>query len=95
MTADIAGQPLAQAVLRHLATTRSEDDPLGSLARTVISGEADLRTAATNPPYGQALASAFQESQDAYARMSPEQRHEYSQQAQRLSSHAPAGDGDA
>jgi hypothetical protein len=44
---DISEEPPARALLEHLATTRDDDDPLGSLARSVLSGEASLREAAS------------------------------------------------
>ncbi len=50
VTDDITREPLARAVLSKLARTRGPNDPLGSLAHTVLSGEgvaargrADLR----------------------------------------------------
>ena len=52
------------SVLRHLAETRSKEDPLGSLARTVLTGEASLRTAAGNPWHGQGLGIAMQNAID-------------------------------
>lgn len=91
MNGDIAEQPLARAVLRHLAETRGKDDPMGSLARTVLTGEASLRTAASNPWHGQGLATAMQKAINEQNHMTPEQRAEYERVAQRL---RPAGADD-
>lgn len=86
MNGDLTEQPMARAVLRHLAATRGRDDPMGSLARTVLSGEASLRTAASDPWHGQGLASAMQKAVEEQNSMSPEQRAEYERAAQRLRS---------
>ena len=91
MNGDIAEDRLARAVLRHMAGTRGKDDPVGSLARTVLSGEARLQTAAANPWHGQALAAAFEKAQDERSRMSPEQRAAYEREAERLR-RSPAAD---
>jgi hypothetical protein len=93
MSGEIVEQPLARAVLRHLAATRGKDDPMGSLARTVLTGEASLRTAAGDPWHGQGLATAMQQAIDEQNRMSPQQRAEY-QRAQQLRT-AEAADDDA
>jgi hypothetical protein len=97
MTGDITEQPLARAVLRHLARTRGADDPMGSLARTVLTGDASLRTAASNPWHGQGLATAMQKAIDEQNRMTPEQRAAYERAAQQLRSadaeSDPAEDG--
>lgn len=55
MNGDIAEEPLARALLRHMAATRRKDDPVGSLARTVLPGEATLRTAANRPWHSDGL----------------------------------------
>ncbi|MGX6606226.1 hypothetical protein ACWKSP_29495 [Micromonosporaceae bacterium Da 78-11] len=89
MPGDISEQPLARAVLRHLAETRGKDDAMGSVARTVLSGEADLRTAAANPWHAQGLATAFAAAQDERERMKPEQRTAYERQAERLRTSPP------
>jgi hypothetical protein len=87
MNGDIAEDPLARALLRHLATTRGKDDPMGSLARTVLSGEATLRTAATNPWHSDGLTTSLAAAQAERARMSPEQRLAYERDADRLRRH--------
>ncbi|GGQ87381.1 hypothetical protein [Couchioplanes azureus] len=97
MTGDITHDPLARSVLRHLAATRGKDDALGSLARTVLSGEASLRAAADNSWHSEALAAAAQAAQDEQSRMSPEQRADIEQAAHRLrrESAADADGGDS
>lgn len=97
MNGDIAEDPLARSVLRHLATTRGKDDPLGSFARTVLSGEATLRTAADNPWHSQGLAAASRAAQDEQSRMSREQRATIEQAASQLRSGSrdQAGNGHA
>ncbi|AGZ39610.1 hypothetical protein [Actinoplanes friuliensis] len=94
MNGDIAEDPLARSVLNHLAKTRGKDDPLGSLARTVISGEATLRTAADNSWHSQGLAEAAQAAQDEQNRMTPEQRADYESAARRLMNDTAADDTD-
>jgi hypothetical protein len=84
MGGDITEQPLAHALLRHLAGTRGEEDPMGSLARTVLSGEATLRKAADDPQHGQGLAAAFHKAMDELNSMSGEQRAEYERAGARI-----------
>jgi hypothetical protein len=84
MTEDITQQPLARAVLANLARTRGGDDPLGSLARTVLGGEADLRAAATSSWHGQALGDAFTESLARRDDLTPTERAEIERQAREL-----------
>src|SRR5689334_13983308 len=95
MNGHVAEDPLAWSVLRHLATTRGKDDPLGSFARTVISGEATLRAAADNPWHSEGLAAASRGAQKDQGQMSPEQRDAIGQAASRLRSGArdQAGSG--
>jgi hypothetical protein len=80
MDGDIAEQQLARAVLRHLAASRDANDPLGSFARTVISGEASLRTAANFSWHSEALAAAAVEARE----MTAEQRAEFEREAEKL-----------
>ncbi|MEU4383206.1 hypothetical protein [Micromonospora echinofusca] len=84
MTEEIHRQPLARAVLTTLARIRSGDDPLGSLARTVLNGEADLRTAAAFSWHGRALDDAFTASLREREAASREERAEWERQAQQL-----------
>jgi hypothetical protein len=81
---DVSQQPLARAVLAKLAETRRQD-ALGSLARTVLGGQASLRSAAAHPWHGQALAPAFDEALEAQRRLSPQQRDDIERKARRLS----------
>ena len=76
-----ADDPLTLGVLRHLATTRGPDDPLGSLARSVLSGQANLREAVTWSWHGEAMAAAFTTAQRERDRMTPAERAEYDEQA--------------
>jgi hypothetical protein len=75
---------LANSLLNHLATTRGEADPLGSLARAVLSGQADLRQAVTWSWHGEAMMSAFAAAMRERDRMSPAERAAYDQQAATL-----------
>lgn len=84
MRTDIAGQPLAGALLRHLAATRGPDDPLGSLARAVVTGEAGLREAAAHSWHAEGLLTSFQAAMDERARMPGEQLDAYDRAARRL-----------
>lgn len=77
MRTEIADQALAGALLRHLAATRGRDDPLGSLARAVVSGEAGLREAAAHSWHAEGLLTAFQAALDERARMPAERRDAY------------------
>jgi hypothetical protein len=81
MSGGLADEPLARAVLRHLADTRGKDDPMGSLARTVLSGEAGLREAANDPWHAQGMAAAFAKSQ---RDLSADERARYEREARRL-----------
>ncbi|OKJ42075.1 hypothetical protein AMK25_22380 [Micromonospora sp. TSRI0369] len=84
MTDDITRDPLARAVLATLAHSRGPDDPLGSLAHTVLSGEADLRTAASMSWHGTALHAEFAEAMARRDAMAPEERAEFERQARLL-----------
>lgn len=84
MTGDITQQPLARAVLRHMAAARGSDDPLGSFSRAVLNGVASLQAAAKHGWYADGLAKALRTAQDEQNRMTLEQRHEYQQAAERL-----------
>ena len=77
-------EPLANGLLRHLATTRGPGDPLGSLARSVLSGQADLRQAATWSWHGEGLASSFAAALRERDRMPAEERDAYDRQAAAL-----------
>jgi hypothetical protein len=90
MNGDIANEPLARAVLRHMAVTRGKDDPVGSLARTVLRGEATLQTAARDSWHSKGLVTAFQGAQDQLNRMSSEERAAYERDAARLRAEPPA-----
>jgi hypothetical protein len=94
MNGDIAEEPLARAVLRHLATTRGANDPLGSFARTVVNGEATLRGAANFSLHSQALAAAADEAQREQRRMTPEQRAAFQREADRLRDSAELTEGE-
>ncbi|WP_320069032.1 hypothetical protein [Micromonospora sp. RTGN7] len=90
MTDDITREPLARAVLTALARTRGPNDALGSLARTVLSGEADLRAAATHSWHGAALDTAFTEALTKQDALTPDQRTEIQRHAQLLRNADPA-----
>jgi hypothetical protein len=94
MNGDIAEDPLARSVLRHLAATRGKDDALGSMARTVLSGEATLRAAADNPWHSQGLAAATETARAEQSRMSPEERAGYEHEARQLRTKGFADDSD-
>ena len=84
MTDEIHHQPLARAVLATLARSRSGNDPLGSLARTVLRGEADLRTAIEFSWHGRALDDAFTASLAERDAVPREERADWERQAQQL-----------
>ena len=84
MTDEMTRQPLARAVLTTLARTRGGDDPLGSLARTVLSGEVDLHEAAQFSWHGQGLDDAFTASLAQRDALTPAERAEWERQAQQL-----------
>ncbi|MEU6020844.1 hypothetical protein [Micromonospora sp. NPDC047134] len=64
--------------------TRGGDDPLGSLARTVLHGEADLRTAVTHSWHGRALGDAFTASLHQRESIPADRRAEWERHAQQL-----------
>ena len=84
MTDDITREPLARALLTTLARSRGANDPLGSLARTVLTGDMDLRTAASVSWHADALHASFGEAMTQRDALSPEQRAEYERQAHQL-----------
>ncbi|MFE9960506.1 hypothetical protein [Micromonospora sp. NPDC005299] len=84
MTDDIARDPLARALLTTLARSRGTNDPLGSLARTVLTGDLDLRTAAAVSWHSDALQASFTEAMTRRDALSPDQRAEYERHARQL-----------
>jgi hypothetical protein len=80
-----ADDPLAAGVLRHLAATRGPADPLGSLARSVLSGQASLREAVTWSWHGEAMATEFAGALRERDRMTAAERAAYDRQAADLS----------
>ncbi|MFY1583551.1 hypothetical protein ACN267_03500 [Micromonospora sp. WMMD734] len=90
MTDEVHRQALAQAVLTTVARSRGNDDPLGSLASTVLRGEADLRTALGVSWHGRASEKAFTVSLAEREAMSADERAEWQRQAQRLRDAGPA-----
>ncbi|MBB2943269.1 hypothetical protein FB565_002982 [Actinoplanes lutulentus] len=85
-------EPLAQAVMRHLADTRGKDDPLGSLARSVLSGESTLRGAVRSSWYGEGLATAAADGLRAQDSFSFDQRAAVERDAARLRSRSDTAD---
>lgn len=75
---------LALGLLNHLATTRGAADPLGSLSRSVLSGQANMRQAVTWSWHGEALMSAFAAAQRERERMTPAERAAYDRQADEI-----------
>jgi hypothetical protein len=78
MTTD---DPLAAGLLNHLATTRGPADPLGSLARGVLSGQTGLRQSVTCSWHGEALIAAYVAALRERERMSASERAAYDRQA--------------
>ncbi|MBQ1041481.1 hypothetical protein KBX03_03065 [Micromonospora sp. C72] len=84
MTDETYRQPLARAVLTTIARSRGGNDPLGSLAGTVLRGEADLRTAIQFSWHGRALDDAFTASLAERDAIPRDERAEWERQAQQL-----------
>jgi hypothetical protein len=76
--------PVALALLRHLAATRGPDDPVGSMARGVLSGRAGLRESVTCSWHGEALTAAYAAARSEQERMTPAERAAYDGQAAAL-----------
>jgi hypothetical protein len=89
---DIGLDPLARAVLRKLETIHPKDAPLGSFARTVLTGEASLHDAARHPWHGQALSRAFTDAELARRHLSEKERAEIEKSATRLGKAHKAND---
>jgi hypothetical protein len=70
---EIADDPVARSLLQHLADVRGPDDPVGELARALMSGEASPRELLRNSWLGEGLAGAAEAGQAELSRMSPEQ----------------------
>ncbi|MEU8238508.1 hypothetical protein AB0C07_09705 [Actinoplanes missouriensis] len=83
-------EPLAQAVMRHLADTRGKDDPLGALARTVLSGETTLRGAVGSAWHAEGLATAAAEGLREQETLSYDQRAAVERDAARLRARSEA-----
>lgn len=84
MKGNITQEPLARAVLAKLARTRGVNDPLGSLARAALDGEAELRTAATMSWHGAGLQASFEEAMARRGAMTQDELAEHSRQTQLL-----------
>jgi len=80
----IENDPLVRSLLRHVAASQREDDPMSSLARSVLSRETTLRAAASDPYHGEGLASAFEAALRERANLTAEQHAEYERQAEQL-----------
>ena len=97
--------PLALAVLRHLAASRGLDDPLGSLARRVLaapsagapsagpSSAGALREAVAWSWHGEAVAAAFEAALRERDRMPASERAAYERQAAGLRAADPVTPG--
>ena len=83
-TRDLSGDPIARGVLARLADMYPPEVPLGSFARTVMSGEMTLLEAASHRWHGDALAVAVAEATDTRRGLSEEQNVEIQRAAERL-----------
>lgn len=81
MESDIQHNPLARAVLRHLADTHRKDSPLGSFAQTVLNGEASLQASAQFSWHSDGIAEAFERGVRDLEKLSPEERNRIEQEA--------------
>jgi hypothetical protein len=91
--AGLEGDPLARAVLAKLAETHGKDTPLGSFARTVLSGDATLREAANYPWHGEALGQAYTEAAMTHDALSPEAQSDIELAARTLAEAVEAAGG--
>ncbi|BCJ40399.1 hypothetical protein GCM10010168_32590 [Actinoplanes ianthinogenes] len=95
MSRRIGEQPLAQAVLEHLAEKRpGTQDPVGSFARTVLNGEATLSEAAAFSWHAGGLEDAFRQAEEDRKALPAEERAEFDQQASRLREQQSSGQFD-
>jgi hypothetical protein len=81
---DPSGEPVGQAVLAQLAEVHPEDSPIGSLARTVLSGQMTLRQAASHRWHGEAIAYAAEQAVRTRGSLTDEQRAEIRRAVDRL-----------
>ncbi|GIF36903.1 hypothetical protein [Actinoplanes xinjiangensis] len=92
---EIADDPVARSLLQHLADVRGTDDPVGELARALISGEASPQELLRDSWFGEGLAGAVEAGQTELRRMSPEQLAMLEDGAARLHRDRGAGEGGA
>ncbi|WP_436530079.1 hypothetical protein [Actinoplanes sp. HUAS TT8] len=85
MSSSTLHQPLAQALLHHLADSRpGKDDPVGSFARTVLNGEASLRAAASFSWHGNGLAEAASKAEEERRGLPSDERRSFESDALRI-----------
>ncbi|GGN95937.1 hypothetical protein GCM10010112_86730 [Actinoplanes lobatus] len=94
MSNEFTDDPIAKALLKHLATERGRDDPVGELARELLESGVPLRDLLRNPWYGEGLAAAAEAGQAELSRMAPEQLKALEDAATRLSEARDAAEGD-
>jgi hypothetical protein len=73
---DVAGDPRLARVLRTSLTRIADgpDGPMREMAREVLAGRVDLRTALREPAYGEQLGAAFGRFWGDFQTMSPDER---------------------
>lgn len=76
--------PLAEAVFKHLASERGENDPLGSLARTVLDGSATPREAAAHSWHSLGLLTSLESSLVERDHLDADEKAEFEDQAAEL-----------
>ncbi|GLY05002.1 hypothetical protein [Actinoplanes sp. NBRC 101535] len=84
MSGRVFRDPLAQAVLRHVAEAKGKDDPFGSLADAILKGEATLHDVGHSTWYGEGLVKAIDTALEAQAALPAEQRAMIERDAERL-----------
>ncbi|WP_430784346.1 hypothetical protein [Actinoplanes sp. G11-F43] len=83
MSRSIIDDPVARALIEHLAARRGNGDPVGELTRALLDGEPG-RELVRNSWLGEGLAEAVANGRSELCRMSPEQRADIERDAARL-----------
>lgn len=81
MDENLRRDSLARALFQHLSEKHDKNDPLGSLARTVLNGEANLYEAAQFSWHADGLAKAIATSLEGLEKISAEQCAAFNREA--------------
>ncbi|SDS17333.1 hypothetical protein [Actinoplanes derwentensis] len=95
MSGGITDAPVAEALLRHLAQERGDDDPIGALAKGLLDGGSPSRELLRSSWLEEGLTEAVEKGRAELSRMSSERLAAIEEGAARLRSASGEGVGAA